>query len=414
MSKLSELRAERDRLATAAEALNRKYPGNKKLPESDGAELDAMLDRMEEIDGEIVKLHGSAADAGEAHWRGAGGSQVKVLRTPADFRAHYRARPGSTMAPTGQPFGLDEWLRGVAGMQTASDVRAALSEGTNTDGGYTVPNVLMPNIMEALVPASSLLQAGAGVVALDVGGKDFTTAAIDVIPTAAWRAEAGAISESGPTFRAVVATPRSLAFFFKISRELLADARNLSGALATVIAQSFAKELDRAGLRGSGTPPEPRGILNTTNVNAVTNGANGASLATTAYANFISALQGLLAADAPMPNAAIMAPRSLTTLAGLLDTTNQPRQAPAAVGKLQMLTSSQIPTNLTVGTSTDCSEIYIGDFSKVAFMLRENVSIMLAKELYAGTGQLAFFGHVRADIAVWYPKAFAVVTGVRA
>ena len=36
--------------------------------------------------------------------------------------------------------------------------------------------------------------------------------------------------------------------------------------------------------------------------------------------------------------------------------------------QMQLLATSQIPNTLTVGTSTDCSEIYIGDFSKMALM----------------------------------------------
>lgn len=69
---------------------------------------------------------------------------------------------------------------------------------------------------------------------------------------------------------------------------------------------------------------------------------------------------------------------------------------------------------MTVGTGKDCSEIYVGDFSRVNFMMREQMSIQLAKELYAGTGEIGFFCHVRADVAIGYPKALAVISGVRA
>lgn len=47
-------------------------------------------------------------------------------------------------------------------------------------------------------------------------------------------------------------------------------------------------------------------------------------------------------------------------------------------------------------------------------MMREQISIQLAKELFAGTGEVAFICHVRADVAVDYPKALAVITGVKA
>lgn len=335
------------------------------------------------------------------------GSVIRVMRKGTDFRAAYAAGDSDDIT-------LSDFVRGIAKVKSSSAMRNALSVGTDTAGGYAVPTVLMPGILEALVPASSLLQAGAGMVDIAGAGKTFNTAAISTIPTAAWRAESGAVSASDPTFRLVSASPRSLAFYFKVSRELLHDALNLEDALRTAISQSFAKALDLVGLRGSGTAPEPRGILNTSGIQSVTNGTNGASLATTAYTNFISAVQSLLAADAPASTAAIMAPRSLTTLAGLLDTTNQPRQAPAVIAKIPFLTTSQIPVNLTVGTSTDCSEIYLGDFSKLVFIMRERPSIQLAGDLFAGTGEIGFICHVRADVAIQYPAAFAVVTGVRA
>lgn len=62
---------------------------------------------------------------------------------------------------------------------------------------------------------------------------------------------------------------------------------------------------------------------------------------------------------------------------------------------------------------TDCSEIYVGDFSKLAFFFRERISIQTLVEAHATTGEIGFVGHVRADLGVLYPAAFAIVTGVR-
>jgi HK97 family phage major capsid protein len=309
--------------------------------------------------------------------------------------------------------GMSEFMRGVAGMRITETVRASLQIGTDTAGGFTLPSYLQLQMLQAMVPASALLTAGAGVAKLEEGAKNYRIAAIDTVPSAAWRAESGTLATSEPTFRAVDITPRSLSFQFKVSRELLADSDNLDQALTTAIAQAFAKEIDRAGLRGSGTAPEIRGILNTSNIQAVTNGTNGASLATTAYANFIAAAQAILTVDGPMPSAAIMSPRSLTVLAGLLDTTNQPRRQPPILDNTKFIATSQIPNNLTVGSSTDCSEIYLGDFTKVIFMMREGISIQVLRELHAGTGEIGFACHTRLDVAVTYPKILALVTGVR-
>jgi HK97 family phage major capsid protein len=330
-----------------------------------------------------------------------------VLRNAADFERHYDSRSKGE-----ESFDITDFLRGVARLKSSPEVMNALSAGTDTAGGFSVPSRLMPGILGAMVPVSSLMQAGAGMVMLEDGAKTFTTAAVNTIPTAAWRAEAGALATSDPAFRAVVATPRSLAFQFKISRELLADGQGITEALYMAIAQSFAKELDRVGLRGTGTAPEPRGVLNTSGIQAVTNGTNGAALA--GYANVFSAVQALLNADAPMPTAAVMAPRSMVKLGGLADTTGQPLQVPDMLKPVQLVATSQIPINLTVGTSTDCSEIYIGDFSKMFFAMRESVSVQLLQELYAGTGEIGFACHMRADVVLTYPAAFATVTGVRA
>lgn len=312
-------------------------------------------------------------------------------------------------APEGVKMG--EFLRAVSG-GVAPDHVKSLVVGTDSLGGYAVPDVLLPGILAALAPSSSLLSAGANLVMVDkTAGKSFSIAGINTIPTAAWRAENGAVAESAPAFRAVEVTPRSLSFMFKISRELMQDAPGVEMALNVAIGQAFAAEMDRAGLRGSGTAPEIRGLLNTVGVHVVDSGTDGAVLAN--YAKFIGAAREIKEANAPAPTAVIMSPREDESVALFADTTGQPLRRPDALANWQFLTSSQIPTNLTVGASTDCSEIYVGDFTQFAFYLREGVSVQVASELYAGTGQVAFICHARVDVAALYPQAFAVIKGVR-
>lgn len=412
---IQDLREQRDKLTAACRKLIDDHPGS--LWNSNiGAELDRKYAEIDELDRQIHAIQKRMDDAfnrlGNSieQWRDADtGRTYQVLRKGADFRA---ALLNGTMPRPDEEIRLDEFLRGVAGMRTTKAVQNALSIGTDAGGGYTVPSIVLPQILEALVPASTLLNTGAGMVMLNDGAKTYTLAGINAVPTAAWRAENANVGESEPTFRAIVATPRSLAFYFKVSRELLADSPNMESALRTAIAQAFAKELDRAGLRGSGTAPEPRGILNTSGVQSVTNGTNGAVLAS--YANFVSAISAIRAADAPMPTAAIMAPRSRAKLIGLTDTTNQPLRRPPELEAWPMVDTSAIPTNLTVGTSTDCSEIYVGDFRHVNFFIRELLSIQMLTEAFATAGQIGFVCHARVDVGVLYPAAFAVVTGVRA
>jgi HK97 family phage major capsid protein len=346
------------------------------------------------------------------------GRPMIEIRRGDDIEAKYREAGLITsdgQFSTEKPL-FGDFLRAVAGQKSSELALKALSVGTDSAGGYMVPSVLMPGVLDALTAASSLLQAGSRVIPVGDpgdGGKTYTMAAVNAVPTAAWRAENGSVAESDPSFRAVVATPRSLAFYFKVSRELLNDAANLERALPLIIGQAFAVEMDRAGLRGTGTAPEPRGVLNTVGIQAVTNGANGASLATLRWANLLSAVQAILTVNGPMPTAAIMAPRSLVGFGSLVDTTNQPLALPDLLRNLDMIATSQIPVNLTVGSSSDCTEVYVGDFTRTAFVMRESVSIQRLNELYAGTGQVGFMCHARVDFVTEYPTTLAVATGVR-
>lgn len=419
-SPTSTMLRERTELRRAIQTLSdQAWSANDKHDDATLAQRTAEVEAISALVQRVQSLLDAAAfDAGHNEASGqdvmiVNGQRTRVLRSVSDIRQHYEARASAAGQSATEGMDLASFLRGVAGLPTSPDIRAALTEGTDSQGGFSVPSLVMPQIMEALVPASTVLTAGAGVLPLDDGAKTFTQAIVDTIPTAAWRAEGGAVAESDPAFRGVVATPRSCAFLFKVSRELLMDGVGIEQALLTVIAQAFAKELDRVALRGSGTPPEPRGILNTTNVAAITNGAAGTALGTIKWSNLLDATKTILGYDAPMPTAAIMAPRTLTGFAALADSTGQPLQRPPLLNDVRFLATSQIPINLTVGASTDCSECYIGDFTKVLFAMREQVSIQRLNELYAATGQLAFVGHIRADVAVLYPRAFAVATGIR-
>jgi HK97 family phage major capsid protein len=345
------------------------------------------------------------------------GKPVIEIRRGDDIEAMYRAR-GLTGAIGEDSPTLGDFLRAVAGQKSSPLAQKALSVGTDSAGGHLVPSALMPTVLSALSANSSLMEAGTRLIPMDDYGtgdaaKTYTFGAVNALPTAAWRAEGGAIAESDPTFRAIVATPRSLAFYFRVSRELLADAINMDSVLAQVMGQSIAEALDRAGLIGSGTPPEPRGIRNIAGISAVTNGTNGASLATTRFANLMSATQALLNANGGLPTAAIMAPRTLVGFGSLADTTNQPLQRPELLRNVRMIPTAQLPVNLTVGTSTDCSEIFVGNFTRTAWVLRETFSIQRLNEAFAINGQIGFIAHVRADFVAEYPATLALVTGVR-
>lgn len=299
-------------------------------------------------------------------------------------------------------------IRGMALGTENPGIRAALTEGTDSAGGYTVPILLLGQIIDAMRARTTVIQAGAMTIPLDTQKTNIARLATD--PTSAWRAENGAISESDPTFENVQFVAKSLAVMVKLSRELLEDSVNLNEALLIAFSGSMAVELDRAALFGSGTAPEPRGIFNTTGIGSVSMGTNGAAL--TSFDNVIDLVQVLQVAKAPDPTAAIMAPRTATTIAKLKDTTNQPLRKPEALANLPFMVTTQVPITQTQGTANNASCIIAGDFSQVMIGIRSSLRIELLRELYAATHQYAFVAHLRADIQVARPGALAKLIGV--
>lgn len=379
-----------------------------------GMFLDAAYSLVKGIEGlnAIIDAHASADAA-----RREGPAGFVEVRSGEDWRRAFRDPVYDPLAIELGPdetLGLRDFFAAVAGLRSSDTAKRSLSVGTDSAGGYTVPTVLMPQILDALAPASSVLTAGGAIVIPADDAKQYRFAAVDALPAASWRTEGGNVDESDPAFRAVDVTPRSLAFHFKVSRELLMDASaDLDRALRTAIASAFAAAIDLAALRGSGVAPQPRGILNTTGVQTIGNGANGASLAAIRWSNLLDATRLLLNSNAPMPTAAIMAPRTLTGFAALADTTNQPLRRPPLLEPMRFIATSQIPVNLSVGSSNDCTELYVGDFSNIRIVLREPPSVQVAREVFAATGHIGYICHARVDIAVLYPAAFAVVTGIR-
>jgi Phage capsid family len=153
------------------------------------------------------------------------------------------------------------------------------------------------------------------------------------------------------TFDSVTFTARTLVRLVTLSVELFEDADPSS---EDVIARSFAAqlalELDRVALRGSGTAPEPRGVLNTSGTTTTTHGANGANI--TNYDWLLDAAGAVLANNFD-PNAHIVAPRTVTSLAKLKEATTNAYLAPPG-SLLPRLPTKQIPINRQASGSTTC------------------------------------------------------------
>lgn len=337
-------------------------------------------------------------------------AQDQPLRAGQSFEGFARAFGLVGEDEQDGPLSLRKALRGVVtGDWTgAGRERNAMTGGSGAGGGYLVPTVLSGQIIDLARNQTRVLEAGAQIVPMS--SKTVDVARWESDPSAAWHSEGAAIAPSDATLGKVTLTAQTLPILTVASMELLEDAEGVEDQLRQAFAASIALEMDRVSLYGTGTAPEPRGVKNTSGVLTTSMGANGAT--PTNWDTLVDAV-GQLRDNNETPTAIIYADRTARTFAKLKATDNQPLAAPEYLDGIPRLSTKQVPTNLTVGTSTDTSDVFTADWRQLLLGVRTQLQIRVLSERYADTGQIGFLVWFRGDVAVARPKAFHVTTGVR-
>ena len=343
-----------------------------------------------------MRDQGASAPAA-SEWRDQSGNPVRVLGPTERMASEQRG--GLT---------LGHMLRAmVMGPKTPQEHRA-LAEGSGSTGGFTVPTPLAASFIDSLRAETVVVKAGAKTVPMSVNTLSIVRSAGD--PTAAWRAESTAVAESGVTFERITFTANSLAVMVKMSRELFEDSVNAVQALENAFAKGMAVQFDQACLYGTGSGNQPLGIANVSGIGATSMGANGAQMAN--YDPLIDAAYQLALANAGMPTAHIMAPRTQMSLAKLKDTQGRYLTPPDMVSKVPFLPTTSMPINETQGSASTASSIITGDFTQLMIGMREELRIELYREPLASTLQYMFIAHLRADVQVAHPASFTRLKGI--
>ncbi len=340
------------------------------------------------------------------------GNTPQASKTPGIYARGERCGSGF---PAQNGVDLGSILSAMVMGSGSLEIRNALSEGTDSSGGYSVPVELMRDFVDLLRDKSVLNTAGAKTVLLESQKTNLATLIND--PTAGWRAENAPVSESDLTLGNVQFVPKSLAVLVKVSRELAQDSVNIQEILINALALGLAAQLDFAGLFGTGANNQPTGLKSVlTTASRVSNlGTNGQKLSASGVKwTPILAAQQKIAASNDQATAAIMHSRTLFDLQGLTDTTGQPLRPPAVVESLPLLDSNSVPVNLTQGSATTASEIFTGNFSNLYLGLRQELRIEILKEAFSGNLQIGFLCHLRADWQCVKPSSFWLTQGILA
>lgn len=153
----------------------------------------------------------------------------------------------------------------------------------------------------------------------------------------------------------------------------------------------------------------------------LTNGINGIAFAWSQVVDLLATVQ----AAGFDPNAVIANPRAIKSAALLVDTIGQPLVAPALAADVPIPPTLQVPTNLTVGSSTDTAELYAGQWDELVIGFRPQVGLEIdriagpsgmiglkqSQERYIDTMEVGVLCFLRADVAVLHTGALAVSTG---
>jgi HK97 family phage major capsid protein len=306
--------------------------------------------------------------------------------------------------------------------------------GTTPDsaGGYLVPAQAIPELIEMFKAEAVVSRAGATWLT-DLKGSPVTIPKQTAGATAYWVSEGSAITASDLTFGQVSLTPKKVAAMVKLSNELLS--LSLPQAEAVVrqdLVQQLSLAVDLAALRGSGANGQPLGVANTSSINTVALGTNGSYLSNldlffdmVAKLEEANALRGKLGFVAhPKVKSAL---RKLKTPQYSGDTGGEYTLPPLVTALLAtdqaleqaigypILASTQLPTNLTKGTSSNCSEVYFGNWADLLIGQWGGLSILASP--HAGDAFAKDMTWVRVtmvvDVAVRHPESFCLCNDLR-
>lgn len=284
----------------------------------------------------------------------------------------------------------------------------AQSIASGSGGGYLVPDALSADIWESVTNEAVLVSKAGVRVEYFSEASAMNIARVDATASPSWRAEGATVTEDAIELGIVRATPQSLAVMVKSSWEVLADSAGaIERLVAAEVSRQFALAIDSAIYEGTGAGNQPVGILNWDGIG--TTGSVGAIT----EADIATAALDILGNN-HTPNAAIMGYREYKVLTEQrADAVSAADKAGSRLAKSPFLDGvTYLPTNQIADSGTTTA--LVGDFSQAVLAVRQQLSVLPLKELYAANGQVAWVFHARADVVVLRPGAFHSLTGVTA
>jgi len=286
----------------------------------------------------------------------------------------------------------------------------ALSEGTDSAGGYLVPEEFVARVLDIASDVGYARRLG---TVLTMTRDTLNIPKLASKPSVSWIAEGGQISTGEPTFGQVQLVAKKAGLIVPVTTELFEDSTvDVGQILSRIFAEALATAEDEQAFTGDGTVFT--GILNVSGVNTVTMGSGDTSfdkLDATDLINLIAAVPSTVA-----PRSAFFMHRTiLAHIKTLTDGSGNYLFDPndRTIWGYPVHTIDAMPKLADSGA--DKAFVIFGDPSWLYLGDRKQMSVALADQATVGSTKLfeqdmiALRVVERVAIAVPMPNAFAVL-----
>ena len=362
------------------------------------AEDDATYSRMEQeitdLGKEIARLERQEALDAE-------------LNRPVNKPLTGKPMNGKETAKTGRA--TDEYRQNFWNMMRSKTpmptVMNALQIGTDSEGGYLVPDEYERTLVEAL-EEENIFRQMAKVIKTSSGDRKIPVVASK--GTASWIDEEGAYPESDDSFGQVSIGAYKLGTMIKVSEELLNDSVfNLESYISREFARRIGAKEEESFFTGDGTG-KPLGIL------AATGGAETGITAASATAITADELIDLFySLKAPYRRNAVwvLNDSTIKAIRKLKDNNGQYLWQPGLIANApDTILGHPVKTSAFMPSiAAGAKSIIFGDFNYYWIADRQGRTFKRLNELYATTGQVGFLASQRVDGKLILPEALKVL-----
>jgi len=285
------------------------------------------------------------------------------------------------------------------------EVVNALQIGTDSEGGYLVPDEFERTLVESLEEENIFRQL-AKVIQTSSGDRKIPVVASK--GTASWIDEEGAFTESDDAFGQVSIGAYKLGTMIKVSEELLNDSVfDLESYISREFGRRIGAKEEEAFFTGDGSG-KPTGVL------AASGGAQTGITAASATAITADELIDLFyALNSPYRKNAVWLLNDATVKAvrKLKDAQGQYLWQPSLVaGTPDTILGRPVKTSAYMPTlAASAKTVAFGDFGYYWIADRQGRSFKRLGELYAANGQVGFLGSQRVDGKLILPEAIKLL-----